>query len=216
MPRTFVHIPSLDHMLSMMVDALINENTESIQRPDFPEFAIESNRLQSFADWPKMMRQTPKQLSDAGFFYTQISDRVICFYCGGGLCKWEENDDPWEQHALWHNKCNYLHLNKGPEYITTVEEKFGKIRGETNSNNTPPSSSDEQISNNGNDNDNNLPLNTDEDQDSRSCKICFENEYNTIFLPCGHVLACAKCAISQMKCPMCRKPYTNINRIYLP
>lgn len=71
---------------------------------EFPEYAIEMDRLQSFNEWPKSMKQKPEQLSDAGFFYTQKGDRVICFSCGGGLREWEEDDDdPWEQHALWYN-----------------------------------------------------------------------------------------------------------------
>nr|AAW21999.1 inihibitor of apoptosis-1 like protein [Aedes aegypti] len=50
---------------------------------------------------------------------------------------------------------------------------------------------------------------------SRTCKICYVNEYNTAFSPCGHVVACAKCASSVTKCPLCRKPFTNVMRIYL-
>lgn len=76
--------------------------------------SIETARLRSFDVWPKSMKQTPKKLSDAGFFYTKTGDCVICFSCGGGLCDWDEEDDPWEQHALWHSKCDYLQLIKGP------------------------------------------------------------------------------------------------------
>lgn len=76
--------------------------------PDFPEYASESARLNSFENWPKTT-PTPNQLSEAGFFYTQKEDRVICFYCGGGLHKFEEiDDDPFEEHAFWYSDCDFI------------------------------------------------------------------------------------------------------------
>lgn len=68
--------------------------------PEYPNYAIEAKRLESYEDWPKFMKQKPKELSDAGFFYTGKSDRVKCFSCGGGLKDWEAGDEPWEQHAM--------------------------------------------------------------------------------------------------------------------
>lgn len=94
--------------------------------PDFPEYYIEGARLQSFDGWPQSMNQTPEQMSKAGFFYTQKDDRVICFCCGGGLHKWEEEDEPWEQHALHYGECDYLHVMKGSDYVASVKEKFKK------------------------------------------------------------------------------------------
>lgn len=221
MPRSFLDTPFtelIETLESMATD------TQSLQPPEFPEFAIETIRLRSFEDWPTMMRQRPEQMADAGFFYTQISDRVICFDCGGGLCKWDETDDPWEQHAIWYKHCNYLRLLKGPEYIAEIERKYG-IKQNRNSNNsdTTVSSSQEEYARNSNNNCNcncnKLSLNNgNQDEsvnDSRLCTICYLNEYNTVFLPCGHVMACAKCATSQTKCPLCRKPFERINRIFL-
>lgn len=74
-----------------------NANNESItnekwQHPEYPEFAIESVRLRSFTDWPKALNQKPGELSEAGFFYTNRGDRVICFSCGGGLRDWNRGD----------------------------------------------------------------------------------------------------------------------------
>lgn len=103
---------------------IVEYETPKLQKyPDFPEYVIESARLQTFIDWPKSMKQTPQQLSAAGFFYTQVADRVICFSCGGGLCEWEEKDDPWEQHAMYYEKCDYLRSMKGSEYISSVKSR---------------------------------------------------------------------------------------------
>lgn len=195
-------------------------------RHDYPEFAIETMRLRSFEDWPKMMKQKPDVMSDAGFFYTQISDRVICFSCGGGLCKWDEKDDPWEQHALWYSKCKYLLLMKGPEYVAATNEKYGPAQSEKNTGNAPSFSSlfkFERTNGNKKSNDCNASSSKKQEEkktrkidDSKLCRICFVNEYNTIFLPCGHIVACAKCAAAQNKCPICREKFESISRIFLP
>lgn len=189
---------------------------------EHPEFAIESHRLVSFEDWPKTMKQKPKELAEAGFYYTGKGDRVACFSCGGGLKDWEEMDVPWEQHAMWYSKCEYLKLVKGQEFIDEILARKS----------SPPSSYTEVSSletGAGSSKDVKRSEETQkcassilatEDQkpaavnDSKMCKICYECEYNTAFFPCGHIIACAKCASSVTKCPYCRQPFTKVMRVY--
>lgn len=95
----------------------------------YPMFSIESSRLRTFEDWPKAIKQTAEQLADAGFFYTLISDRVVCFSCGGGIRAWEDDDDPWEQHALYFGHCSYLRLVKGYDYHDEVVVKLSREKG---------------------------------------------------------------------------------------
>lgn len=40
-------------------------------------------------------------------------DAVQCFFCGVGLEDWEEDDDPWVEHASHAPHCTFLILNKG-------------------------------------------------------------------------------------------------------
>lgn len=173
---------------------------------EHPEFALESHRLASYKDWPISMKQRPEELAEAGFYYTGRGDWVACFSCGGGLKDWKELDVPWEEHAMWYNKCEYLKLMKGQKFIDEI---------------SPPSSSKDtvcvavsQLVN--------LRLKDKEEKsiisldESRMCKICCECEYNTVFFPCGHIIACVKCATSVMKCPYCRQSFTSIKRIYFP
>lgn len=214
--------------------------------PEYPNYAIEAKRLESYEDWPKFMKQKPKELSDAGFFYTGKSDRVKCFSCGGGLKDWEAEDQPWEQHAMWYSKCEYLKLMKGEEYIAeclakkeSPSDQNGSDVGPSNSpqpstsgvasaaTTSLPSSQSSSLSASTEEvhcpNGGSSSSGMEEDEDepnrkldtSRTCKICYVNEYNTAFSPCGHVVACAKCASSVTKCPLCRKPFTNVMRIYL-
>lgn len=205
--------------------------------PEYPEYAIEAARLRSFAEWPRLMKQKPEQLSEAGFFYTGVGDRVKCFSCGGGLKDWDEHDEPWEQHALWLSKCRYLNLMKGQTYIEAVLAKHkaqeaaatksqeiampkasgGSESVETATNTltcdvTPAAEKAPEC----------LPTVAQKQPsapnssipEEKLCKICYAGEYNTAFLPCGHVVACAKCASSVTKCPLCRKPFTDVMRVY--
>lgn len=218
--------------------------------PDHPEYAVISARLRSFADWPRNMKQKPAELSAAGFFYTGVGDRVKCFSCGGGLKDWDDGDQPWEQHALWLSKCNFLKLIKGETYIQSVKEKY-KTNDSCASTSTaateigsgdlpalPPTTDIESVSvastsschasssvqsTETNDPKSRLSNSTEAEDDDeekkvaiedRLCKICYTEEYNTLFIPCGHVVACANCAMSVTKCPLCRKPFTNIVRAY--
>ena len=50
------------------------------------------------------------------------------------------------------------------------------------------------------------------------CAICFENEKETLFLPCGHFSCCSDCAIKVTKetncCPICRKAINVVHPVY--
>ncbi|XP_017474492.1 PREDICTED: death-associated inhibitor of apoptosis 1 [Rhagoletis zephyria] len=209
-------------------------NELQLYRPEYPEYAIEAARLRSFAEWPRNMKQRPKQLADAGFFYTGIGDRVKCFSCGCGLKDWDDDDEPWEQHALWLPKCRYLNLLKGQSFIDSVAAKFKMNNGKT-ADAAPESdehcpATEATLAAAAAAQSPAVPCTTtattaanDEMKSTQAtiaeeklCKICYADEYNTAFLPCGHVVACAKCASSVSKCPVCRKPFTNVMRVFFP
>lgn len=168
-----------------------SEERPSSTRHEFPEFAVETNRIASYTDWPKFLKQRPQDLSDAGFYYSGKGDRVCCFSCGGGLKDWEEGDSPWEQHAMWYGNCEYLKLMKGKHFIDQMAKKRNAMVNSTEFERP-----------------HDMPLS------DMSCKICYDNECNTIFLPCGHIIACAKCASSVAKCPACRQPFNDVVRAY--
>ena len=44
----------------------------------YPRYRSLENRLKSFKEWSISLTITPKELSQAGFFYTGCNDRVIC------------------------------------------------------------------------------------------------------------------------------------------
>ena len=51
--------------------------------------------------------------------------------------------------------------------------------------------------------------------DARLCKICYDKEMNCVFVPCGHVVACVKCAQEISVCALCQEFISIAMRIYL-
>ncbi|TDG50392.1 hypothetical protein AWZ03_003297 [Drosophila navojoa] len=258
---------------SSTTPASTNSSSGGNYFPEYPEYAIESARLRSFEDWPRNMKQKPQQLAEAGFFYTGVGDRVRCFSCGGGLKDWDDNDEPWEQHALWLGQCRFLKLIKGQLFIDSVmaaateaaKQDLAKEQEQAQSLNvaSTQSSASSTIASSdiapatagaaaavaagapqpeaASEGDvpptaatriyNKIVAHSAADSmgtgtattapgapaivpEEKLCKICYAAEYNTAFLPCGHVVACAKCASSVTKCPLCRKPFTDVMRVY--
>jgi len=90
--------------------------------PLHPSYATPEARLRTFREWPPALKQQPQELADAGFYYIGLSDQVKCFYCDGGLRNWQPEDDPWVEHARWFEKCVFVRLRKGDEYIKSCIE----------------------------------------------------------------------------------------------
>ncbi|KFU98314.1 E3 ubiquitin-protein ligase XIAP, partial [Tauraco erythrolophus] len=68
----------------------------------------EETRLKSFHNWPVDGQLTPKELADAGFYYTGVGDQVACFCCGGKLKTWEPGDRAWSEHKRHFPKCLFV------------------------------------------------------------------------------------------------------------
>ncbi|KAK3578081.1 hypothetical protein CHS0354_006734 [Potamilus streckersoni] len=95
----------------------------NVLKPKFPQYAVLSNRKESFKTWPKYITLQPEELAEAGFIYGGVGDSVKCYYCGGGLRYWEPGDEPWTEHAKWYPSCPHIALNKGPKFVEEVQAK---------------------------------------------------------------------------------------------
>lgn len=55
-------------------------------------------------------------------------------------------------------------------------------------------------------------------QKENKCIICFTDDYNSAFVPCGHMCLCYSCAEEHLKkdksCPICRQSVTSILKLY--
>ena len=47
-----------------------------------------------FNDWPIAVPQDIIHLVEAGFYYSGIGDKVICYYSNGHLQDWVSSDEP--------------------------------------------------------------------------------------------------------------------------
>ncbi|NXG50293.1 XIAP ligase, partial [Psilopogon haemacephalus] len=93
------------------------------QHPRNPSMAKFGRRLQTFLTW--IYPVDKEQLAEAGFYSIGNGDHVVCFHCGGGLQEWQENDDPWDQHAKWFPGCSFVQNEKGIEFINNVHLRDG-------------------------------------------------------------------------------------------
>lgn len=67
----------------------------------------ESFRVRTFQNWPSIVVK-PHTLARAGFFYFQDSDKVQCAFCFGILHKWQEGDNPFDEHRHHFYCCPFI------------------------------------------------------------------------------------------------------------
>lgn len=188
----------------------------NVNRPSgamHPKYITYAARLESFKTWRKSKNQPPEEMADAGFFYTGEGDKTRCFHCGGGLQCWKIGAKPWEQHARWFKVCYYLWAVKGQAYIDSIpqidEPKESTWDGPVTTEgiilNSETMTAELETP---------ITIELAKVPDSKICKICFLYELEIVFLPCGHMLACARCASGLRDCAVCRKRITlSVNAI---
>ncbi|KAH9508051.1 hypothetical protein Btru_052708 [Bulinus truncatus] len=91
------------------------------ERPKRFEYALKIKRVQTYSSWPRGHNLKPEELADAGFYYAGYGDCARCFYCGGGLRNWEDEDNVWVEHARWFPKCAYIRQLMGHVFVDTVQ-----------------------------------------------------------------------------------------------
>jgi hypothetical protein len=178
-----------------------------INPPRHPNFMSTAKREESFKLWPLGMQQKPNQLAEAGFYYTETGDRVICFQCGGGLKDWTRNDTPWVEHAKWFSCCPYLLLKKGKDFVDQVhrDQKIEMPVKAFQEAMTPISYAHEHEKMEA------APSNAGR----LLCLVCHERDVETVNLPCGHMVACEACIEQQHACKRCNKPRIAYVRAFL-
>lgn len=97
---------------------------DTMSQPRYPRYdSIEARQLTFHDRWSKQLPIHHLKLSMAGFFYTGISDRVICYHCGGGFHNLERDDKLADLHALLYGACKFL------LHFLTKEKILAKISG---------------------------------------------------------------------------------------
>ncbi|XP_053396672.1 baculoviral IAP repeat-containing protein 2-like isoform X1 [Mercenaria mercenaria] len=100
-------------------------------RPKNPDYSMATERLATFKDVATFKDWSTngisiEELSSAGFYATGSRDSVKCFYCGGGMQHWQQDDDPWIEHARHFPDCDFLKLHVEEEFIKKAHYVDGK------------------------------------------------------------------------------------------
>ncbi|XP_033740988.1 baculoviral IAP repeat-containing protein 2-like [Pecten maximus] len=95
----------------------VNDTGVSFDRPKYIQYAIRVSRLKTYNKWSDSHFLKSNDLSEAGFFYSEKGDTVVCYYCGLALNSWESGDRPWTEHARWSPNCTHVLNILGPNFI---------------------------------------------------------------------------------------------------
>uniref|UniRef100_A0A8C4SUJ9 NACHT domain-containing protein n=1 Tax=Erpetoichthys calabaricus TaxID=27687 RepID=A0A8C4SUJ9_ERPCA len=93
-------------------------------------YSIEEKRVESYKDWPNYSKADLIRLARAGFYFTgKFRDTVQCHCCGGTLSHWEQEDDPWKEHAKWFPECEFLQSKKSWDEIAHLIKEYDGFTG---------------------------------------------------------------------------------------
>lgn len=187
--------------------------------PPRVEFSTYESRLASYVipAWPTDRSVTPQLLAAAGLFYhgkytfsvglsvlisrippsgqfLGIKDAVQCYRCGVGLCLWQPGDDAWSEHKRVSLQCPFLQDIQNKEKYEGLKKNSNPSTHEITENLksiqiSKPETSEKKVV-----------------CERLTCKVCLEKELSILFLPCAHLVSCARCAANVTKCPVCRQP----------
>ena len=79
-------------------------------KPMFYKYSFLQKRLETYKLWPQHHHVKAVALAQAGFFYTDCSDYVRCFYCGVILGDWVPGDSVWSEHATHSPECAFVKM----------------------------------------------------------------------------------------------------------
>ncbi|AUV65385.1 IAP-3 [Alphabaculovirus myunipunctae] len=172
---------------------------DRIAYPKYVYYQARFDSLRLMFGWENSHR-----MAQAGFFYEANEnhpvDLAICYSDGCALNNWSCTDDPFVEHARWFPTCRYMIKLKGHEFIQKVISESCAIK-------EAAAAAAAAASVNKDDDD-------DETNDKFLCGICLHNRKNVCFVPCGHVVSCANCALKIQRCPVCRRQREKIQPLY--
>ncbi|XP_018594587.2 baculoviral IAP repeat-containing protein 7-A-like [Scleropages formosus] len=210
---------SVDGQLLTQIHRMVADEEALSAQPAHPRLASEDARRSTFVGWPPGGAVGPEALVPAGFFYTGHNDNVKCFHCDGSLRNWEPGDDPWKEHAKWFPRCEFLLQVKGLEYVRSIQESSFSTGPTAGASLVSTSVGEEPTERRGTAAgrggvqrhgraQGSQGLSAEQQlrqlQEERTCKVCLDRAVCIVFIPCGHLVACADCAASLQHCPICR------------
>lgn len=168
-----------------------------------------------------------EQLANNGFYYYGKKVEIRCSHCQLVIVKLNKHDNAQHIHRRWSPECHFNKpsappLEKTESILENYEENYNNnvagiyphlpLFDDTIVNfvsvSPPPPSSSQSPSPRS---ESPPPFKIDDIM----CKICFERERDTCFLPCRHVSTCSECAKRCKVCCICREKIKNKLEIFL-
>lgn len=154
--------------------------------PQQEMYSLVSARLATLQTYPKKTLSA-RIAAHAGFYYTGIEDELACFYCGGILDRWQDDDDIYLEHLLHFPTCAYICRQWG----TLAVAKVCQVKSLRN-----------------------IPFEIQRGfiyakiLGRKLCTLCFKMDIMIALYPCGHASWCVSCSDNLSTCPKCKKQVT--------
>lgn len=131
------HCPFLQSIKPSSVPSNSSSNrsiTNETMQVRHPHMLSVTSRIDSF-NKPTWTFTSPsvESLAQAGFFLSNTSNVVTCFYCNGSLHQWGANDSPKIEHARWFPHCTYARHLCGDSLHARIQLANHKRSNETKS-----------------------------------------------------------------------------------
>ncbi|ABC61229.1 IAP-5 [Choristoneura occidentalis granulovirus] len=141
------------------------------------DYTLSEHRINSFINFPKIIKPLIKQLCDAGFYYTNTGDAVCCYACNVIAKDFDLNSDVWKIHKNLNYKCPLMILQKiahNNNYNVSPNQVLPTAPFYENSHYSIP-----------------------------KCLGCRHKFIDAVMLPCYHFCMCQECAITCTQCKAC-------------
>jgi hypothetical protein len=76
-------------------------------------------RLLTFQGWPVDFLR-PREMAEAGYFYTGVQDRVKCLICMIEFGNWQQHDIPFNKHAFYAPRCPFVIAHRSKYQINLI------------------------------------------------------------------------------------------------
>ncbi|AIS92109.1 inhibitor of apoptosis 5 [Erinnyis ello granulovirus] len=148
------------------------------------DYSLAEHRVNSYVNFPKILKHLIPQLSECGFYYTNCSDVVVCYACNVHARDLQINTNAWQLHKSLNNNCPLLYVRKQHNICVTDSGAGG---GGDNEQIVVPSAPEYRSYHY------TLP----------KCLNCGDRYIDAVLLPCYHFCVCQECALTCVQCKAC-------------
>lgn len=183
----------------------------------------------SAAMWPKVAPIGPREMAEAGLFYTGLGDKVQCAYCDGKLYNWKVTDSPSREHRKHFPRClgtpppPPMAENPRRKCIAvesllaigydrrTILRALGLVDGPV----TVLALLDASFKIENEEEVRELEEERVTLKTMVACRVCLVNDASVITFPCRELVYCEMCATTTDQCPSCNGDVIGWLKIFL-